>query len=81
MSTSAVTVQLHNILVGDKIHQALAPGQTVTRTIRLAELSGWYDLVLTVEGDDDFRQVFAGHVENGAESISDPGMGGLLPTS
>ncbi len=80
-STSSVVVRLHNVLVGETLTQALEPGQTVTRTIPLAEVFGWYDLVLTVEGDDTFRQVFAGHVENGAESISDPGMAGLLPTS
>ncbi len=80
-STSSVVVRLHNVLVGEKLTQALLPGQTVTRTVPLAELFGWYDLVVTAEGDDTFRQVFAGHVENGAESVSDPGMGGLLPTS
>ena len=74
-------MQLANVLVGEKLTQALEPGQTVTRTINLAELFGCYDLVLTVEGDPGFRQVYAGYVENGAESISDPGMAGLLPTS
>ena len=80
-SSAAVVVRLDNVLVGAIITQALEPGQTVSRTIQLAEVFGWYDLVLTVDGDDMFRQVFAGHVENGAESISDPGMAGLLPTS
>ena len=80
-STASVVVQLRNVLVGETLTQALEPGQTVTRAIPLAALFGWYDLVLTAAGDDTFRQVFAGHVENGAESVSDPGMGGLLPTS
>src|SRR5205085_490101 len=35
-----------------------------------------YDLA--VHGPNGFFRRFAGHVENGADSITDPGMGGLL---
>jgi phospholipase C len=31
---------------------------------------GWYDVAATVDGDSAFRRRFAGHVENGADSIS-----------
>lgn len=37
-----------------------------------------YDLAVTVKGDPTFEHRYAGHVENGKASISDPGMGGLL---
>jgi hypothetical protein len=36
---------------------------------------GWYDLVITVEGDPGFEYHFAGHVETGEDSISDPAIG------
>ncbi|OXM41013.1 phospholipase C, phosphocholine-specific, partial [Amycolatopsis thailandensis] len=36
-------------------------------------MGGWYDL--TVQGPDGFLRRFAGHVETGAETISDPVMG------
>jgi hypothetical protein len=32
----------------------------------------------TVEGDPHLAYRYAGHVENGADSVSDPGMGGPL---
>jgi phospholipase C len=31
---------------------------------------GWYDVLATVDGDKEFRRRFAGHVENGADTIS-----------
>ena len=39
---------------------------------------GWYDLVVTVEEDPTFQYRFAGHIETGRDSISDPAMGGLV---
>ena len=44
----------------------------------LEEFRGWYDLVITVEQDPTFEYRFAGHIETGRESISDPAMGGLV---
>jgi len=31
---------------------------------------GWYDIVATVDGNSEFRRRFAGHVENGADTIT-----------
>jgi len=31
-----------------------------------------------VDGDSRFERRYAGHMENGKDSITDPGMGGLL---
>jgi phospholipase C len=39
---------------------------------------GWYDLTVTIKGNSDFEYRYAGHLENGEPSISDPGMGGLV---
>jgi phospholipase C len=41
---------------------------------------GWYDLVLAHAGDASFRYQYAGHVENGQDSVTDPAMGGLTQT-
>jgi phospholipase C len=54
------------------------PGGADTGRWSLGRTRGWYDLVVTVQGDPDFEYRFAGHVENGKPSISDPGMGGLV---
>jgi phospholipase C len=53
-------------------------GATKTEQWSLSRNRGWYDLVITVEGDPGFEYRYAGHVENGRDSISDPAMGGLL---
>ncbi|HTQ04220.1 MAG TPA: phospholipase C, phosphocholine-specific [Polyangiaceae bacterium] len=36
---------------------------------------GWYDLLVTVDGDAGFERHLAGHVENGKDSMSDPLLG------
>jgi phospholipase C len=54
-----------------------AGGQTTERW-PLSRTRGWYDLVITVSGDPHFEYRYAGHLENGEDSISDPGMGGLV---
>jgi phospholipase C len=56
----------------------LRPGESDTKSWSLAHTRGWYDLVITVDGDPAFEHRIAGHVENGEDSISDPAMGGLV---
>lgn len=43
----------------------------------LSSSSGWYDYSVKVEGYPDFEQRFAGHVENGETSITDPLLGSI----
>ena len=56
----------------------LGPGERKSREWSLEHYFGWYDVVLTAEEDRAFEYRFAGHVETGADSISDPLMGGLI---
>src|SRR6266511_1962801 len=56
----------------------LEPGEAQTKHWSLSRTRGWYDLVITVQGDLRFQYRYAGHLENGEDSISDPAMGGLL---
>ncbi|GAA0906458.1 phosphocholine-specific phospholipase C [Virgisporangium aurantiacum] len=56
----------------------LRPGETARRTWPLERTRGWYDLAVTVRDDNAFEYRYAGHVENGTDSISDPAMGGLV---
>ncbi|WP_396595550.1 phosphocholine-specific phospholipase C [Brevundimonas sp. R86498] len=51
----------------------LAAGARVTRRLGLAT-HGWYDLTMT--GADGYVRRLAGRIETGADSISDPLMGG-----
>ena len=40
----------------------------------LKKSHGWYDVSIRVEGAEGFEQRFAGHVETGKDSVSDPAM-------
>ena len=59
------------------IHRlVLTRGEKTQRHWALKETSGWYDLLVEADGDAKFRRHFAGHVETGRDSVSDPLMGG-----
>ena len=49
------------------------PGETVALTPDLAVTANWYDIA--VDGPGGFVRQFAGHIENGAPSLSDPLLG------
>ncbi|SDX57966.1 phospholipase C [Amycolatopsis xylanica] len=54
----------------------VAPGATKEDWFSVGSgMNGWYDLTATADTTDAFARRFAGHVETGAESTSDPVMG------
>jgi len=69
-----------------KIVNAYDSGKPLTHTVRggdsdtvnldLRHVYGWYDLTITVDSDASFTRRFAGHVETGKPSMSDPALGG-----
>ena len=79
--TSRNTQQVVKVLVED-ISYGAAPltvevdGPAVSRSIPLQKSHGWYDIRITVEGTPGFAQRFAGRVESGRESRTDPLMAG-----
>ncbi|WP_093798881.1 phosphocholine-specific phospholipase C [Streptomyces sp. Wb2n-11] len=46
------------------------PGRSRTVVHSAADAHGWYDLDITVTGDDAFRRRLMGHIENGRASVS-----------
>jgi phospholipase C len=62
--------EIHNV--------TLELGESASKSFPLLRSSGWYDFVVTLNGDPVFEYQVAGHVENGKDSISDPAMGGVL---
>ncbi len=52
-----------------------SPTEVVVLKIPLGETGGWHDFVVTVQGNASYRQRFAGRLETGHDSISDPAMG------
>jgi phospholipase C len=73
-----VSVTVNDMYTGDRSSQLVANGGTLTLQSALAETFGWYDFVITVDNDPVFENRFAGHLENGQNSFSDPLMGGLI---
>jgi len=58
--------------------ELLRSKEWVDGKLTLDKFHGWYDLIVTVEGDPVFKYRLAGHVETGKDSFSDPAMGGLV---
>jgi phospholipase C len=63
--------------------EVLRAGATTEWRYSTAASGGWYDVDLSMPGPFAFRRRFAGRMENGRDSISDPAMGGaaLIPVS
>lgn len=59
------------------ISRRIAAGKTITLPYNLAESNQWYDCSVRLAGNNSFERRYAGHVETGRESITDPLMGGM----
>lgn len=57
------------------LHAKIAPGKGTAFPLDLSKSHGWYDFNVIVKGAGDFERRYAGHVETGAHSYSDPYMG------
>jgi phospholipase C len=44
------------------------------KDFRLASTTNWYDVLITVDADPSFAWELAGHIENGKDSLTDPGI-------
>jgi phospholipase C len=75
------SVSVLNKYTGARTARVLEPGESFSKRWSLSRVFGWYDVVMTVDEDPGFAYQFAGHVETGEDSISDPAMGGLAADS
>ncbi len=69
-------------IVSDKVYKnepdrrhLLAPGQSVEDYRLLQASAQWYDITVEVEELPGYLRHFAGHLETGRDSTSDPAMG------
>jgi phospholipase C len=82
------TEKAHSIEIIDNAYKAKSITKTVAKAgangsqsvinISLEKSYSWYDRTLKISGAAAFSKRFAGHVETGKESQSDPAMGGLI---
>jgi phospholipase C len=71
----------HNLKIADHgyknkpVFNVVAPSAEETVVIDLKKSFGWYDFSLSIKGNESFTKRYAGRVETGKESYSDPFMG------
>jgi len=73
----AYSVEIVDSSYGSKpITKTIAPGTERDATVlSLSKQHGWYDLRVRVAGAEGFLKRYAGHVETGQPSYTDPLMG------
>ncbi len=60
------------------IKKTIGKGSTENVVLNLKGSRGWYDFSIEVPGFDNFEKRYAGRVESGKESITDPFMGRVV---
>ena len=60
------------------LHRAIEPAAEATFAIDTKPGLGWYDLSVRIKGNEPFRRRYAGRVETGEWSYSDPAMGRVV---
>jgi phospholipase C len=71
-------VRLLDAYRGNVTTRLMPHQQPFMSSFSLDQFHGWYDLIVTVDGDPNFKYRLAGHVETGRDSYSDPALGGLV---
>ncbi|HVW58776.1 MAG TPA: alkaline phosphatase family protein, partial [Puia sp.] len=67
-----------NAYGGGEIRRTMTSGSKDTVVIDCGKSFGWYDVTVRITGNSVFERRFAGHVETGKESFSDPLMGQMV---
>jgi phospholipase C len=71
---TACKLEVQNVYASTVTTKDLAAGAAFEQFFSLSKSLGWYDFVIQVAGSAAFRQQLAGHLENGRDGTSDPGM-------
>ena len=72
---ASTTVTVTDTYTGRAQRYDLRRGETARATQSLEGSGRWYDAMITDSSDPSFVRHYAGHVENGEDSISDPLIG------
>ena len=65
------------IYLKQRKNHRLSPKQIKSVLLDYSAFKGWYELEVTLEDEVMFQQIYAGHIEDGTPSITDPYMGSL----
>jgi phospholipase C len=75
LTDARTTVSIANQYTGNTEHFPLLPHGFIEVPVAIEASFRWYDLVITTSTDASFVRHYAGHVENGFDSLSDPHIG------
>ncbi len=74
-----VRIAVTSLYGNRKINDTLPRGRALEKRWSLKSSFGWYDLTVTTDSDASFLRRFAGHLETGRDTYSDPALGGMAP--
>jgi len=77
-SADTANVTILDQYTGKRVKFGINAGRSESSYFSLDQFSGWYDFLIAVASDAGIEYHFAGHVETGKDSISDPLLGGSL---
>ena len=69
---ATTTVSVFNNYTGQTVQKSLAPAGIYQLPVDLSGSYSWYDLTVTASTDTTFIRHYAGHIETGEDSVSDP---------
>lgn len=72
-------VSIDSLYDGRTVDEVLRNGRVLEKRWALESAYGWYDFTIRSGDDATFLRRFAGHLENGRDSASDPALGGNMP--
>jgi phospholipase C len=72
LGLESAELQVKNLYDNEIVARVVKPGEVFDQFWSLEQFSGWYSLVISVESDPAFSQQFAGHLETGQPSRTDP---------
>jgi phospholipase C len=75
LGTESTELRIRNLYGSEVITRVLNPGKAFEQFWSLEKVSCWYNLVISVDSEPDFQQQFAGHLETGRPSRTDPEIG------
>jgi phospholipase C len=75
VAKTRTTVTIANQYDRREEHFHLEAGGRITVPVQLASNFRWYDVIITAGTDPSFVRHYAGHIENGFDSVSDPHIG------
>lgn len=79
VGSAPLTVQIKDNAYHNPAQSTLIQGSSQEIiTLNLGNSACWYDISVTVDGNNTFIKKFAGHIDTGKHSFTDPLMGGTV---